>query len=317
VKFFTLIPNNTKIPFMALRHAALVMVATLILGSFALLATRGLNFALDFTGGTVAELRFERPIDLDEAREKLAEAGYPSAVVQSFGSDAEVMVRLQPREGEGASNAQQTGGAILDIVKVDGNPGVVVDSDFVSAQFGRELAEKGLLAVVFVALGFGVYIVSRFEWKFAVAAIITTVFDVIVTTAMFSGFQWEFDLAVLAGVLSVMGFSINDTIVIFDRVRESFRTKHDDGPVQVLDRAINQTLSRTVITSVVAFLTMYALFLYGGPSLEGMAKAQMFGIVIGTFSSIFVACPLLWAMGIQKQDLALRPTVDPELDRRP
>ena len=308
-------PYDSKIDFLRLRNIAVAISVLLILASIALLTLRGLNFALDFTGCTVAELKFAKPADLDGIREKLEAAGYPGAVVQSFGSETDVIVRLQPREGQ--VNAEQTGGAILSVVAAPDNPGTVVRSDFVGPQVGKELATNGILAVVFVMLGFVVYISMRFEWKFAVAAILTTMFDVIVTTGLFALNQREFDLTVMAGVLSVMGYSINDTIVVFDRVRENFRGLYKLNTLEILNRSVNQTLSRTVITSVAAFLTVLALYLYGGDSLKGMAESQMFGIVLGTLSSIFVACPLLYMLGTNKEDLIPKQRDDAELARRP
>jgi preprotein translocase subunit SecF len=308
-------PYDSRIDFLRLRWVAVAISILLILAAVVLLSVRGLNFALDFTGGTVAELKFTKPADLDGIREKLEAAGYPGAVVQSFGSETDVIVRLQPREGQ--VNAEQTGGAILSAVASPDNPGTVVRSDFVGPQVGKELATNGILAVVFVMLGFVVYISMRFEWKFAVAAILTTIFDVIVTTGLFALNQREFDLTVMAGVLSVMGYSINDTIVVFDRVRENFRGLNKLSTVEILNRSVNQTLSRTVITSVAAFLTVLALYLYGGDSLKGMAESQMFGIVLGTLSSIFVACPLLYMLGTNKEDLIPKQRDDAELARRP
>ncbi len=308
-------PYDSRIDFLRMRHIALGLCIVMLLGSIALLPLRGLNYALDFTGGTVAELKFAQPANLDAIREKLEAAGYPGAVVQSFGSESDVIVRLQPRDGQ--VNAEQTGGAILSAIAVPENPGTVVRSDFVGPQVGKELATNGILAVVFVMLGFVIYISLRFEWKFAVAAIITTMFDVVVTTGLFSLNQREFDLTVMAGVLSVMGYSINDTIVVFDRVRENFRTLFKLDTAEILNRSVNQTLSRTVITSVAAFLTVLALYIYGGDSLKGMAESQMFGIVVGTLSSIFVACPLLYMLGANKEDLIPKQRNEAELDRRP
>jgi len=186
----------------------------------------------------------------------------------------------------------------------------------ISAQVGKELALNGVYALIFVILGFLIYISFRFEWKFAVAAIITTLHDVIVVAGWFALSGHEFDLTVLAGVLSVMGYSINDTIVVFDRVRENFRGMRAE-PAEVLNRSINQTLSRTVITSFVAFLTVLALYIYGGGSLRGMAESQMIGIIIGTLSSIFVACPLLLWLGVSKQDLMPKARDEAALARRP
>ena len=310
-----LIPFDTKIDFLRLRNVALGIAAAMVVASIALLATRGLNFALDFTGGTMAELQFQQPADLDEIRDKLEAAGYENSVVQAFGSERDVVVRLQPQAGQ--TNAAQTGSAVLQTVTTPENPAVVVASDFVSAQVGKELATNGILAVVFVALGFIIYISIRFEWKFAVAAILTTIFDVVATVGLFSLTQHQFDLSVMAGVMSVMGYSINDTIVVFDRVRENFRSAHKVGPGEILNRSVNQTLSRTIITSFVALLTVLALYFYGGDSLEGMAESQIFGIVLGTISSIFVACPLLYILGVSKQDLMPKVRDESELARRP
>jgi preprotein translocase subunit SecF len=197
-----------------------------------------------------------------------------------------------------------------------GNQAEKRSSASISPQVGKELALNGVYALLFVIIGFLVYISFRFEWKFAVAAIITTMHDVVVVAGWFALTGHEFDLTVLAGVLSVMGYSINDTIVVFDRVRENFRSMRVE-PAEVLNRSINQTLSRTVITSFVAFLTVFALYLYGGGSLRGMAESQMIGIIIGTLSSIFVACPLLLWLGVSKQDLMPKARDDAALARRP
>jgi preprotein translocase subunit SecF len=323
-------PYDSKIDFLRLRTLALTITVALLIAATALLATRGLNYALDFTGGMVAEVRFEKPVNLDQVREKLEAAGYQGAIVQALASETDLVVRLQPEEARAAGQpetqdtsptaenaAAQTGGAVLEVISTPDTPGQLVRSDLVGPQVGSELAYNGIVAVIFVAVGFMIYIVLRFEWKYAVSAIATTMFDVIVTTGFFALIQREFDLAVLAGILSVMGYSINDKIVVFDRVRENFRALHKIAPIEVLNRSVNQTLSRTVITSFVAFLNVLALYIYGGSSLEGMAASQMFGIVLGTLSSIFVACPLLYWLGASKQDLMPKARDEAELARRP
>lgn len=312
---FRIIPQTTQINFLRLRVLTLGLGGLMLLTACVLLATRGLNYALDFTGGTAIELKFERAVDIETVRSKLEVAGYQGAMVQNFGSESDIVIRLQPRADQ--INAEQTGGAILETVTAPDNPGSVVSSEFVGPQIGKELAQNGILAVLFVLVGFVVYISFRFEWKFAVAAIITTTFDVVVTTGLFALTQRDFDLTVLAGIMSVMGFSINDTIVVFDRVRENFRTQHKLSAIEILNRSVNQTLSRTVLTSVVALLTVAALYLYGGSSLEGMAESQMFGILLGTLSTIFVACPMLYWLGTSKQDLLPRTYDEAELARRP
>ncbi|MGQ0799443.1 MAG: protein translocase subunit SecF [Pseudomarimonas sp.] len=312
---FRIIPHTTQIDFLRLRWLALGFGGFMLLAACVLLATRGLNYALDFTGGTSIELKFERAADIEAVRGKLEAAGYEGALVQNFGSESDIVIRLQPRAEQ--INAAQTGGAILDAVSTPDNPASVVSSEFVGPQIGKELAENGLLAVLFVLVGFVVYISFRFEWKFALAAIITTTFDVVVTTGLFALTQRDFDLTVLAGIMSVLGFSINDTIVVFDRVRDNFRNQHKLSAMEVLNKSVNQTLSRSLLTSLVALLTVTALYLYGGSSLEGMAQSQMFGILLGTVSTIFVACPLLYWLGANKQDLMPRVIDEAELARRP
>lgn len=314
-----LIPATPDINFMRLRWvsiAATVLVAMLAIGA---IAGKGFNYALDFTGGTVVELRFEQPADVDGVRSRLEAAGFGSAQVQTFGSGSDLLVRLQPREGETSSDANtRTAEEVRAASSTPGNGATIQRSEFVGPQVGRELALNGLYALLFVVVGFLIYIGFRFEWKFAVAAIITTLNDVLIVAGWFALSGREFDLTVLAGLLSVMGFSINDTIVVFDRVRENFRGMRAE-PMEILNASINQTLSRTIITSVVAFLTVLALYLYGGGSLEGMAESMMIGIVFGTISSILVACPLLTIgfLKVSKQDLLPKARDEAALARRP
>ncbi len=319
---FRLIPFETNYNILRWRVPAMGVAIAVMLVAIALMPLKGFNFALDFTGGTVAELQFEQAPDLEQVRAKLEAGGYSNPVVQTFGSATDIVVRLQPeaaQEGEAAAAAaaSATGGAIAELLGEPGNAVTVVRSDFVGPQVGKELATNGVLALFFVVLGFLIYITARFEWKFAVAAIITTLHDVVLVLGWFALTQHEFDLIVLAGVLSVMGYSINDTIVVFDRVRENFRSLHKVDSREIMNRSINQTLSRTIITSAVAFLTVLALYIYGGSSLEGMAEAQMIGIIVGTLSSIYVACPLLIWLKVSKQDLLPKAKDVSELDRRP
>lgn len=322
MKPFNVFPYDSNFDFMRVRRASL-MVATLILlvalgGMFA----KGFNFALDFTGGVGVELGYEKPVVVDDIRQRLSDAGYESAQVQTFGSGRELLVRLRSDEqktgkaADDASRADSIAQGVRAAASTTDNPAKLLRSAEISPQVGRELAENGIYALLFVVLGFLIYISFRFEWKFAVAAIITTLHDVLVVVGWFALSGHEFDLTVLAGVLSVMGYSINDTIVVFDRVRENFRGMRAP-PMEVLNKSINQTLSRTVITSFVAFLTVFALYLYGGGSLKGMAEAQILGILIGTVSTIFVACPLLLWLGVSKQDLMPKARDEAALARRP
>jgi preprotein translocase subunit SecF len=318
-----LFPSNSNFNFMRYRLVSLGVIGLLCLAAVFFLATKGFNYALDFTGGTVVEVEFEKPVDIEGVRTRLTEAGYENPVVQTFGSGNDVVIRLQPPKAEGdlqeAASTESTGRAILAAAAPADNPGTVVRSDVVGPQIGSELAMNGLYAAIFVTFGFLAYIWIRFEWKFAVAAILATLGDVLLVCGWFAFSGHEFDLTVLAGILSVMGYSINDTIVVFDRVRENFRLLSKLDAKEVLNRSVNQTLSRTIITSFVAFLTVLALYLYGGQSLQGMAESQIIGIVIGTLSSIFVACPLLLALGVTKLDLMpkARDDIEAELARRP
>lgn len=310
-----LFPYDSKFDFMAWRKTALGIAIALFIIAIGSLATRGLNFALDFTGGTLVELKFEKEVDIGVLRTKLAGAGFENAIVQTFGGSNDIVVRLKPEDGQ--INAEKTGDSVLNAANFADNKATLARSDFVGPQVGKELAEQGVIAVIFVAFGFLLYISVRFEWKFAIAAILATMHDVIICTGYFSVTGKEFDLNVLAGILSVMGYSINDTIVVFDRVRENFRSLHRVEAYEVLNRSINQTLSRTIITSFVALLTVLALYFFGGSALKGMAESQIIGIVIGTLSSIFVACPLLLWLGTTRIDLLPRARDETDLARRP
>ncbi|QDA58044.1 protein translocase subunit SecF [Thermomonas aquatica] len=320
MKPFNVFPYDSNIDFMRLRWISLSVAFLLMVVALGAMATRGFNFALDFTGGIGVELRYAKEPNVDKVREQLDAANFHGAQVQNFGAGNDLLVRLQAegRQAGGADQAASIGDAVAKAASLEGNPAEKRSSSVISAQVGKDLALKGLYAVLFVIIGFLGYISLRFEKKFAMAAIITTLHDVLICAGWFALSGHEFDLNVLAGILSVMGFSINDTIVVFDRVRENFRGMRAD-PVTVLNKSVNQTLSRTVITSFVAFLTVVALYIYGGDSLRGMAESQMIGIVIGTVSSIFVACPLL-TMGIlkvTKQDLMPKAKDEAALARRP
>ena len=320
MKPFNLFPYDSNIDFMRMRWVSLTVALLLMVVALGAMGARGFNFSLDFTGGVGVELRYAKTPDVDKVREQLEAANFNGAQVQNFGAGNDLLVRLQAdgKQAGGADNANSIGDAVAKAASLADNPAEKRSSSVISAQVGKDLALKGVYAVLFVIIGFLGYISLRFEKKFAVAAIITTMHDVLICVGWFALSGHEFDLNVLAGILSVMGFSINDTIVVFDRVRENFRGMRAD-PVTILNKSINQTLSRTVITSFVAFLSMLSLYIYGGDSLRGMAEAMIIGIVIGTLSSIFVACPLL-TMGllkVSKQDLLPKSRDEEALARRP
>jgi preprotein translocase subunit SecF len=316
IKQFNVFPHDSNFNFMRLRVVSLAIAALILFVALGAMFGKGFNFALDFTGGTAVELRFDRPADVDDLRTRLADAGFENAQVQAYGNGTDLLIRLQPREGAGRDDTSQTAELVLQSASAPDNRAQLLSSGYVGPQVGKELALNGLYALLFVVLGFLVYISFRFEWKFAVAAIITTLHDVIVVAGWFALTGREFDLTVLAGVLSVMGYSINDTIVVFDRVRENFKSMRAT-PMEVMNKSINQTLSRTIITSFVALLTVVALYLYGGGSLKGMAESQIIGILIGTVSTIFVACPILLWLGVSKQDLLPKARDEEALARRP
>ncbi|MCM2335165.1 MAG: protein translocase subunit SecF [Pseudomonas sp.] len=326
MKPFNVFPYNSNFDFMRLRWVSLGVAVALLLVSIGAMVANSLpgsrtegqtfNFALDFTGGALVELRFQRPVEVDDIRSRLTAAGFDNAQVQNLGAGSDISIR-QKTTGSGDANVVgELTSQVVDAVQTPDNPVTVLRSETVGAQVGAELAQNGIWALIFVIVGFLIYISFRFEKKFALAAVMTTMHDIVIVLGWFAITGHEFDLTVLAGVLSVMGFSINDTIVVFDRVRENFRSMRAD-PMTVLNKSINQTLSRTVITSFVALLTVVALYLYGGGSLRGMAEAQIVGIVLGTVSTIFVACPLLLWFGASKQDLLPKARDEEALARRP
>ena len=314
-----LIPAKPNIDFMRMRWVTMGAGLLLLVASVAAIGIQGFNFALDFTGGTSVTLRFEQAPDVDGVREQLAEAGHDNAQVQTFGSGADLLVRLRAEEEQLTvdQNSQLVEEVVAAVSTAD-NPAEVISSESIGSQVSAELASKAVNAIIFVLVGFLIYIGFRFEWKFAVVASATTFFDVLVVAGFWAATGREFDLTVLAGLLAVMGFSINDTVVVFDRVRENFRSMRAD-PLDVFNASINQTLSRTIITSVVFLLSVSALYFYGGGSLEGLALTQMIGAVVGTLSSILLACPMLTVgfLRVTKQDLLPKARDEAALARRP
>jgi preprotein translocase subunit SecF len=309
--------HNTKIDFMAQRKWA--ALASLILFSLSIisLAVYGLNWGLDFTGGTQIQLSFPNVANVTQIREDLQTAGFKNAVVISYGTSKEVLVSVVPQKG-GAK----------DETSVDANKDAVVSEvlkalptakveqvDYIGPQVGQELATKGALAIVVALLGTMIYIALRFELRFAVGSTVALVHDPILILGIFSFFHIEFNLISLAAVLTVIGYSLNDTIVIFDRVRENFRKLRKSSPVDVINQSINQTLSRTIMTSALTLTVCLALFFLGGNMLHGFALALIIGIVVGTYSSIYVAGSLALALGLTRQHLL--PPSKEALDSRP
>lgn len=316
-----LIPVDTNLNFMRWRWIAVCAALAVILGSLVLLGVRGFNYALDFTGGTVVEVHLADPLPVEKVRERLEHANFESAQVQSLGSGTSVLVRLQPESGQGTLDGgrnAQIASEIRTALSDGSREATIVSAEFVGPVVGATLAQDALNACIFVLIGFLIYVSIRFEWKFAIAATVSTLTTVLVVAAYFSATWTEFDLTTLAGLLAAMAFAINDTIVVFDRIRENFRTVRHD-PIEVVNRSINQTLGRTLITSVVYLLSCLALYLYAGGSLEGLAMGNMISAVVAGLSTTFLACPLL-TMGVltvRRQDLALKTSAAADLNKRP
>jgi preprotein translocase subunit SecF len=318
---------NSNVNFMRIRRATMAVAVALMLISIVALATRGLNFALDFTGGTLVEVEFAESTEQNAVNERLEAAGIEGALVQRF-SGTSFSVRLSPKavqedvETAAADASIDDGNAatatrVLEALSADGAKVVIKRSEFVGPQVGAELAYNGIIAVLVVFAGIMIYIAMRFEWKFAVATVVGEAHDVIVTLGFFAIMGYDFDLTVLAAILAVDGYSVNDKIVVFDRVRELFRATRKDTPTDIINKAVNSTLSRTIMTSLTTLLTCVALYIWGGPTLEGFAMALIVGIVVGTASTIFFASPLLLTLGVTKEDLMPKAKDDAELNRRP
>jgi preprotein translocase subunit SecF len=290
----------TRYPFMATRRRWYVVSAVLILGSLVALAVRGLNFGIDFTGGVVMEFTFPQAASLDQVRTALESAGIKDASVQSFGGASDVLVRVLPKEG---ADTNKLGQSVLAAIQAY-EPGVELRrTEVVGPQVGQELAEKGALAVLFTFLLILAYVAFRFQWKLGVGALAAALHDPIVILGIFAVTGMTFDLPSLAAILAVIGYSLNDTVVVFDRIRERFLSMRKGSPEQVMDTAINETLSRTIMTSGTTMLTVLALLFFGGEILRGFATALTIGIVVGTYSSIYIASALALDLKLTARDL--------------
>jgi preprotein translocase subunit SecF len=308
---------NSNIDFLGWRKVSMIVSGLLIILSLGLIATRGLNYALDFTGGVLVEAGYTDSVGIDQVRAALEAGGFHNAQVQSLGGTRDVSIRLQPEADQKNANADRVANDVLLALKAKRADVTLKRHDFVGSSVGAELKSNGIVAAVFVMLGIMIYIGIRFEKRFAVAAIASELHDTILTVGFFAATHMEFDLTVLASLLAVIGYSINDKVVVFDRVRELFRMTRKAEPYAILNRAINQTLSRTIMTSLTTALAMFALYFFGGPAVHGFALTMLVGIVIGTLSSIFFANPILYWLGVSKIDLMPVSKENPELARRP
>jgi preprotein translocase subunit SecF len=299
------------IPFM--RYARIFNVISVITFAVAVasLAIRGLNWGVDFTGGTVMEIAYRQPAELGSIREAMARLGFGDASVQHFGTSREVLIRLPVKEGLSSAALSET--VMAELKKADATV-EMRRVEFVGPQVGRELFENGALALLFVSIGIVLYLWLRFEWKFGVAAIVANLHDVVIITGFFSLFQWEFSLPVLAAILAILGYSVNESVVVFDRVREVFRNRrmrHLSVP-QVIDHAITATMSRTIITHGSTQMMVCSMLFFGGEALFYFALALTIGILFGIYSSVLVASPIVMYLGVSREDLAR-----PELERKP
>jgi len=262
--------------------------------------SKGLNPGIDFTGGFQVEVSYEQSPEIESIRNNLSAAGFNDAIVQNSGSATDIMIRIAPREG---LNSRTVGKLIIDNLNQSSNSAQLMSSEYVSAQVGEELTEQGGLAMIFALIMIMIYIVFRFQWKFSIGAVMALIHDVLITIGVFSFFQITFDLAVLAAILAVVGYSLNDTIVIFDRIRENFRSMRRAETLDILNSSITQTISRTMITSSTTLMVLLALYIMGGQSLQGFSLALIIGVLIGTYSSIFIASTSIFYLDISTSDL--------------
>lgn len=293
-----------NVDFMSRRKMAMVFSTLLIVASIAALAMRGLNLGIDFTGGVLIEVGYQQPADLTQVRSHLAQAGYGEATAQHFGTAHEVLIRMAP---DASISKADLSSRIVQALNQDGQEVSVRRVEFVGPQIGDELTEQGGMAMLVALVGILIYVSLRFEYRFAIGSVAALIHDVIITLGFFAATQVEFDLSVLAAVLAVIGYSLNDTIVVFDRIRENFRKVRKGTPESIANTSINETLTRTVVTSLTTLLVLIALYLFGGEIINGFATALIVGIVVGTYSSIFVASTASLALGISKQDLVRPP----------
>jgi preprotein translocase subunit SecF len=287
------------IPFMRWARSTIFFSVAFILGAIGLLATKGLNLGVDFTGGTVMEIGYAQPADLPAVRALLARNGHGDAQVQTFGTSTDVLIRLPVKAG--VTSAQLSEKVLAVLKQADANV-ELRRVEFVGPQVGKELLEDGSLALLVVSIGIVLYLALRFEWRMAVGAIFATAHDIFIVLGLWSLFQWEFSLTVLAAVLAILGYSVNDTVVVFDRIRENFKKTRMTNVAAIMDNAKTATLSRTIITSGTTLLMVLAMLLLGGEVLYGFALCLAIGIIVGTYSSVLVASPITMWLGVSRED---------------
>ena len=319
-----IISGNSTIDFLGKRKLAAILSVVLVIGSCVALYSKGLNLGIDFSGGTLVEVGYQAPVEIESVREALSADGFDDAIVQHFGTSKDVLVRLPAGfAGKGLKSAEISGNVMLALREpynetlsgdhaVDAGEQICSNGpctvqmrrvEFVGPQVGDELTNQGGLAMLYALAGIFLYVMFRFRWQFAAGSIIALAHDVIITFGAFSLFQWEFSLAVLAAILAVIGYSLNDTVVVFDRIRENFRKMRKSDSLNVMNTSINQTLPRTFLTSITTLIVVLCLFLFGGEVIRGFSIALIIGVLIGTYSSIFVASPVVHAFGVTREDM--------------
>lgn len=294
--------KETNIDFLAKGPLALTLSVVVLVIALLSLAIQGLNLGLDFTGGTIIEVGYPDPVDIGRVRNTLGQAGFGHAQIQHFGTSSEVLIRLPPQAE--LNSAELSTRVLTALQQAEGGAQATMQRvEFVGPQVGEELVENGGLAMLFALGGILIYVWLRFEWRLALGTIAATVHDTVFTIGFFSVFQLDFDLTVLAAVLAVIGYSVNDTVVVLDRIRENFRKMRKGTVKDVMNSAINQTLSRTIITSLTVFLAMLVLFFFGGTVMRGFSTAMIVGVVVGTYSSIYIASAGAMMLGVSREDL--------------
>ncbi|MCB1717300.1 MAG: protein translocase subunit SecF [Candidatus Competibacteraceae bacterium] len=304
--------KDTHIDFMAKRRTAMIISIVVLVLSILLIAVRGINWGLDFTGGTVVEVVYPAPVDIPDVRAALVAANFTGAEVQHFGTSSDVLIRIAPQEG---LNSAEASTGILNALKTINDAVEMQRVEFVGPKVGSELVEQGGLALIFVLILILVYVTLRFEWRLAVGTIVALVHDPVITIGIFALLGVEFDLTVLAAILAVIGYSVNDSVVVLDRIRENFRKIRRGSPTEIINTSINQTLTRTLMTSGTTLLAVLALLFLGGPIIHGFALALVIGIFVGTYSSVYIASSIALSLGLNREDLL--PRAKEAADERP
>ena len=302
---------QTNFDFMKLRTSAMLASVILLLVSIGSLATQGLNLGLDFTGGTLLEVAYEQPADIEKIRTQLEDAGFEDSTVQNFGSETEVLIRMSE------AFRDTLGAEVLEALQKGSDAEVELRrSEFVSGQVGEELRDQGGMALLLALAVVMLYVAFRFQFKFSVGAVVALFHDVVIILGFFSLFQWDFDLTVFAALLAVIGYSLNDTIVVADRIRENFRIMRTETPTEIINESLNQTLGRTIMTSATTALVLIALMYFGGEVIHNFSLGLFIGVLVGTYSSIYVAANILLMMNIDREDLIPK-ELEEEIDEMP